>query len=75
MALAQIAVGLLFIALIEIIYKFIKKHDFIQLILASILVIGLCYAYKFVLEIFLDALNDSSVGGVFSPEFVNDSFL
>lgn len=71
MAVAQIAVGLLFIALIEIIYKFIKKHDFIQLLLASILVIGLCYAYKFVLEMFLDALNDSSVGGVFSPEFVN----
>lgn len=71
MSFAQIGVGLLFVALIEVIYKFIKKHDILQLLLASVVVIALCYVYKFVLEMFLDALNDSSVGGVFSPDFIN----
>lgn len=53
------------------IYKLIKKSDIAQFVAASLIVISLCYLYQFILNLFLTALNDSSIGGVFSMDFVN----
>ena len=67
------AVGLSLILSIgyQQIYKLIKKSDIAQFVSASIIVISLCFLYQFVLNLFLTALNDSSIGGVFSMDFVN----
>ncbi len=62
--------SLLFALVYQQIYKQVRKSDIAQFLLASVLVVALCYLYQFVLNLFLTALNDSSVGGVFSPEFV-----
>lgn len=66
-----IAITLVFVVLYEYIYKLIKKSDFVQFVIASALVIGLCFIYQTVLNLFLTALNDSAIGGVFSPSFID----
>lgn len=66
-----VGVSLLAALVYQQFYRLIKKSDIAQIIVASILVILLCYLYQFVLNLFLTALNDSSIGGVFSPDFVN----
>ncbi len=70
-SLFSIGISLLLSVLYQYIYKKIKQSDLAQFIIAAILVIGLCFAYKFVLNMFLLALSDSSVGGVFSDSFIN----
>ena len=70
-SLFSIGVSLLLSVLYQWIYKKIKQSDIAQFIIAAILVIGLCFAYKVVLDMFLLALSDSSVGGVFSDSFIN----
>ena len=70
-SLFTIGVSLIFVVLYEYIYRIIKTKDMVQFVLASIIVIGLCFVYQFVLNLFLSALNDSSIGGMFSLEFVN----
>ena len=71
MSLITISVSLTFVVPFEYLYNFLKKYDIVQFVLASIVVILLCFAYKYVLDVFLTALNDSSFGGVFSSDFVN----
>lgn len=67
----SVGISLLFALVYQQIYKLIKKSDIAQFIIASVLVVTLCYLYQFVLNLFLTALNDSSIGGVFSSDFVN----
>lgn len=66
-----VAIALTFVVPFEYLYEFIKRHDLIQFILACIVVIVLCFIYKYVLELFLTALNDSTFGGAFSQEFID----
>lgn len=66
-----VAIALTLVVPFEYIYEFIKRHDILQFILASIVVILLCFIYKYVLELFLTALNNSTFGGAFSDEFIN----
>ncbi len=70
--LFNIGVALILVVPYEFIYKLIKQSDLVQFILASCLVIGLCFAYQVVLNMFLIALSDSSIGGVFSDEFISN---
>lgn len=70
-SLFSTGLSLLLCVLYQAIYKKVKQSDLAQFIIASLLVIVLCFAYKFVLDIFLLALSDSSVGGVFSDDFIN----
>ena len=70
-SLLTIGISLTFVVPFEYIYQFLKKYDLIQFLLASVVVILLCFAYQYVLDLFLAALNDSSFGGVFSEDFVN----
>lgn len=72
MSLVTVGIALTFVAPFEYIYNFLKKYDLVQFILASVVVILLCFAYKYVLDLFLTALNDSSFGGVFNEDFVNN---
>ena len=67
----SVGISLLFALVYQQIYKLITKSDIAQFIVASVLVVTLCYLYQFVLNLFLTALNDSSIGGVFSTDFVN----
>lgn len=71
MSLITISISLTLVVPFEYLYNFLKKYDIAQFVLASIVVILLCFAYKYVLDLFLTALNDSSFGGVFSSDFVN----
>lgn len=66
----SVSLALIVVVIVQHIYYLISSNSLIQFLLAVILVIGLCYAYQFVLEMFLNALNDSSIGGVFSPSFI-----
>ncbi len=66
----NVGVALIFVTPYEFIYKLVKSNDIVQFILASVIVIVLCFIYQFVLNLFLTALNDSSIGGVFSPSFI-----
>lgn len=70
-SLFTVGVSMIFVVLYEYIYRIIKTKDIAQFILASIIVIGLCFVYQFALKLFLSALNDSSIGGMFSLEFVD----
>lgn len=70
-SLLNVGVGLILVIVIEGVYRLIKNREIIQIILASIGVIFLCYIYQYLLQLFLDALNDSQIGGVFSPQFIN----
>ena len=65
-----VGLALLFSLVYQQFYKLIKKSDIAQFITASVLVVSLCYLYQLVLTLFLNALNDSSIGGVFSESFV-----
>lgn len=67
----SVGISLLFALVYQQIYKLITKSDIAQFIVASVLVVTLCYLYQFILNLFLTALNDSSIGGVFSSGFVN----
>jgi len=66
-----IGVSLILLIPYEYLYKLIKLNDYVQFILASILAILLCFIYKYVLELFLNALNNSSIGGMFSKKFID----
>lgn len=65
-----VGVGLLLSLVYQQVYKLIRKNDIVQFLSASALMILLCYLYQFVLNLFLTALSDSSVGGMFSLDFV-----
>ena len=71
MSLITISISLTFVVPFEYLYNFLKKYDIVQFVLASIVVILLCFAYKYVLDVFLTALNDSTFGGAFSDSFIN----
>lgn len=63
-------IALVFCLVYQLIYRQVKKSDIAQFVLACVVVILLCYLYQFVLNLFLTALNDSSIGGMFSSSFV-----
>ncbi len=68
-----VTTGIIFMImpLYQLIWQSLRGHDLIQFGIASVLVIGLCFIYQFFLELFLTALNDSSIGAVFSADFVS----
>ena len=66
----SVSFALLVVVVVQNFYKIISKSTVTQFVLAALIVIGLCFAYQFVLEMFLNALNDSQIGGMFSSEFV-----
>lgn len=70
-SLLIIGISLTFVVPFEYLYNFLKKHDLVQFVISSILVILLCFIYKYLLDFFLASLNDSSFGGVLSSELVN----
>ncbi len=67
----NMGITLILLPLYEILYKLIKTSDIAQFIIALISVIVLCFAYQFVLNLFLNALNNSSIGGVFNKDFID----
>ena len=70
-SLFSVGLALFFVVLYQFIYQLIKLSDIVQFILASILVIGLCFIYQVVLNLFLNALGDSMIGGVFDKNFID----
>lgn len=66
----SIGISLLLTIVYQKLYCLVRKNDIVQFLVACILVITLCYLYQVVLTLFLTALNNSSIGGVFSKDFV-----
>ena len=66
----NVGVALILVTPYEFIYKLVKSNDIVQFVLASVIVVVLCFIYQFVLNLFLTALNDSSIGGMFSTSFI-----
>ena len=66
------SIGVTMIILIpyNYIYNFLKKRYILQIIVSSILVIGLCFVYKYVLELFLNIVNNSKLDYLFSESFM-----
>ncbi|MGM9813801.1 MAG: hypothetical protein ACI32C_02735 [Candidatus Enteromonas sp.] len=62
---------MLLVSPFQYLYGLVQKSDLLQLGLGALLMIALCFAYQYVLELFLVALSDSSLGGVFSPGFID----
>lgn len=62
--------ALLVSLLFQLVYLRIKDHDLVQFILASVLMIALCFAYYYFLNLFLSTLQNQSINGVISPAFV-----
>lgn len=63
-------IALIFAIVYQQFYKLVKRSDIAQFVIASLLVIALCYLYKVILTLFLTALTDSAIGGVLSPKLV-----
>ena len=67
----NVGIALIFVTPYEYAYKAVKSNDILQFVIASLLVIALCFIYQLVLKVFLSALSDSSVGGVFDSNFID----
>ena len=53
------------------IYNYLKEKIYLQVIVASVLVISLCFIYNGILNLFLKIISDSKLDNVFSASFVN----
>ena len=69
-SLFGIGISLLLSVIFEVCYRFLKLSDIAQFIVASIIVILLCFAYQVVLDLFLDALNANEGTGMFSSSLI-----
>ena len=69
-SLFGIGISLILSILFEYAFRLLKLSDLAQFIFASILVIGLCFAYQIVLNLFLDALNSNEGTGMFSTALI-----
>lgn len=63
-------ISLLLVVPFQLVHNLIKDHPLYQFLLASLLVIALCFVYERVLTLFLTALSDSAIGGVFDKGFI-----
>lgn len=71
-SLFTLGITLILVVPFQYLYKLIQGHDIIQFILASIIVIGLCFVYKVVLDLFFVLLSDSQIGGSFDESFIEN---
>jgi len=71
----SVGISLILVIPFEFFHNLIKDHPAVQFFLGLILVIVLCFVYKWVLELFLMALSDSSIGGVFDASFIETVHL
>lgn len=69
-ALPLVGLAVLVAPLYQRIFCFLKQHDLLQFGLASLLCVGLCFLYRYVLSLFLALLTNAEVGGLFSPAFL-----
>lgn len=59
-----VGLSLLLSLLFERVGRWIKKSLISQVVLASALVLALCYVYSYVLNLFWNSLSDASIGGI-----------
>ena len=69
-SLFGIGISLLLSIVFEYAYRLLKLSDIAQFIFACIVVVGLCFAYQVVLNLFLDALNTNEGTGMFSTTLI-----
>lgn len=70
--LAFVSTGLSFVLSLffQLVYSLLKDRNLVQFLLACVVVIGLCYLYQVLLNLFLVSLSDGALSGTLSPEFV-----
>ena len=69
-SLFGIGISMLLTVIFEFVYHLLKVSDIAQFILASVVVILLCFAYQIVLNLFLDALNNNEGTGMLSESLI-----
>lgn len=52
------------------VYIFLKDKPLIQIILGSILVVSLCFVYQFILNLFINLINNTKFDSLFSEDFL-----
>lgn len=64
--------ALTFILLIPYKYfiDYLKKHYLLQILISAVIVIILCYLYQFVLNLFLNIINNSKLDYLFNQDFI-----
>ncbi len=62
----DLAVALVLVTLVEVIYRFLKRHVFIQVGLIIIVMLGATLLYSTILSLFLNLLNESSMSYLFN---------
>ena len=63
---------LILLPLYNKIYNFLKNKALLQVILGSLLVICLCFIYQYILDLFINLINDSKVDSIVSMDFINN---
>jgi hypothetical protein len=69
-ALPETGLAVLLAVPYEKLYVYLRHHDLLQFALASLLCVGLCFLYRYVLQLFLSVLTNVEDGGLFSPSFL-----
>ena len=64
-------ITLMLVSVYNHVYKFIKDKPWLQILLGSLLVIALCFAYKYVLELFINLINNAQFDSMFGKGFID----
>ena len=64
-------ITLIFVSFYNYIYKFIKNKPWLQITLGSILVIALCFGYQYILQLFINLINNAQFDAMFSKKFLD----
>lgn len=69
--LFDISVALFLMVVYHIIYTALKKNTIAQIIVVVLLMIGLCFAYSAVLDVFVNLLNQNMISSLFTEGSLN----
>ena len=63
---------LILLPLYNKVYLYLKDRPLLQIIFGSILVICLCFIYQYILNLFINLINDAKFDSIISADFVNN---
>lgn len=64
------SVSLILSTVYQYIYRLLSHFDILHFIATLVVMLLLCFIYDYFLQLFLTALSDSSIGGVFDQDFI-----
>lgn len=63
---------LILLPLYNKVYLYLKDRPLLQIIFGSILVICLCFIYQYILDLFINLINDAKFDSIISADFINN---